>query len=120
DDGTGTPAIEVDAESVAGPARDLRALLWRSVAVDYSLMGDAAAGMEAFQRALAAEPSPLAESGIRMYLGLLLGKRMGRLEDAVAELGRGLALVQGDEGEWGAKAAGWVRLVMAHVISERC
>lgn len=119
DDGTGTPAIEIDAESLDGPAADLRALLWRSIGVDLSLMGDTAAAMEAFQRALAAGASPLAEATLRMYVGLLLSKRMGRIDDALGELQRGLALVESDPSARAAIAEGWLRNVIALVHFRR-
>ena len=113
DDGVGTPAIEIDAEAVDGPTADLEALLWRSVGVNLSLMGDQVAGMEAFERALAAGPSPLAEATLRMYVGLLLSKRMSRVDDAVGELRRGLELVEGDTSARASVAEGWLRNVVA-------
>jgi tetratricopeptide (TPR) repeat protein len=119
DEGIGTPAIEVNAEALAGPVRDLEALLWRSIAVDYSLMNDGTAGSEAFHRALAAEPTPLAEATVRMYLGLLLGKRMGKQDEAVAELQRGLALLDGDARPRAAVAEGWLRNVLALTSFQR-
>jgi tetratricopeptide (TPR) repeat protein len=113
DDGVGTPAIEVDAQSIAGSARDLEALFWRSVGISHAFMGDAASAMEAFQRALAAEPSPLVKATLCMYLGLVLSRRTGRIDDAAAELERGLALVRDNTTSRAATSEGWLRNVLA-------
>lgn len=113
DDGVGTPAIEIDADRIDGPAQDLEALLWRSIGATYSLMGDQAAGMEAFERALATGPSPLAEATLRMYVGLLLSKRLSLVDDAVGQLRQGLALVEGSTTPRASVAEGWLRNVVA-------
>jgi len=119
DDGVGTPAIEIDAGSLPGSRGDLEALLWRSVGVDLALMGDPGGAMEAFQRGLGAGATALAEATLRMYVGLLLSKRMGRMDDAVAELERGLALVEADSSPAAAIAEGWLRNVIALVHFRR-
>jgi len=119
DDGVSTAAIEIDAESVAGSLGNLEALLWRSVGVDLSLMGDAPASADAFQRALAAPASAVEEATLRMYVGLLLSKRMGRLDDAMVELRRGLALVEADSSALAANAEGWLRNVVALIHYRR-
>jgi tetratricopeptide (TPR) repeat protein len=119
DDGVGTPAIEIAAETIDGPRVDLEALLWRSIGVNFSLMGDQAAGMEMFERALAARPSRLAEATLRMYVGLLLSKRMSRVEDAVDELCRGLTLVETDTSPRASVVEGWLRNVVALTYFKR-
>jgi tetratricopeptide (TPR) repeat protein len=119
DDGVSTAAVEIDAASAAGSRADLEALLWRSVGVDLSMMGDAPAGAEAFQRALARPVSPVTGATLLMYTGLLLSKRMGRLDDALVELRRGLALVETDSSAAAANAEGWLRNVVALIHFRR-
>lgn len=111
DDGNMAPAIEIAKEDL-GAQMDIKALLWKSVGVVYSFVGDHPAAFDAFNRALDCPSSPELRAQLHMYLGLTLAKRMGRTDEAVTVLRRGLELMKGRSTERAALEEAWLRNVM--------
>jgi tetratricopeptide (TPR) repeat protein len=112
DDGRVTPDAGIATEDIAGRA-NLEAALWRSAGIAHSFLGEGAAAVEAFRRALAAGPSPLAAAVARECLGRQLGRDGEADGTAAAELRAGLALVEADPGAEAAITEGWLRDALA-------
>ena len=112
DDKNIAPAIEID-ESCLESVAEIKALLWKSIGVVQSLVGDHVTAIDAFNKALDCNPSPEACAQLHMYLGLIHVKKLHKSEEAITLLNRGLSLLQGRTRERAIREEGWTRNVIA-------
>jgi tetratricopeptide (TPR) repeat protein len=111
DHGVPSPAIEID-ESDLVSEPELRALLWRSIAVAEALLWENDAALQSLRRALDAGPSPETTARLVMYRGLILVKRLGRIPEGIAELEGGIAALEGRTGQRRDLEEAWLRNVL--------
>ena len=98
---------------------DVLAAAWRAAGFANSCLGDHEASLRCYEHLLAVSETPERRARARMYLGLISGKRLRRLDDAERHLLAGAAEVEGRTDEPALLERCWLLNVRALMAFQR-
>lgn len=106
-------ALEFSVSSDIKHTDDILIAIWKAVALVHTFASEHQKSVECYQRALVLARTPTMQAQLYMYLGLITGKRLYKIEEARAYLNKGLALVEGMDGAEAALEYSWLLNVSA-------